>query len=81
MFRTSLFISIVMFIAVIILLSGTSDVLFAPRTFSNDSLGSAKLSLIQAVTESVTQKVVADQLKMDSLFSQECERLTSYLTK
>jgi hypothetical protein len=48
--------------------------LFPPRTFSNDSLAGAKLSLVRAVTESMTQKAIQNQLKIDSLLSQEWER-------
>jgi len=45
-----------------------------PRIFVNDPMASAKLSIVQALVESTTQKVVSNQLKLESLLSKECER-------
>lgn len=46
----------------------------------NDPMASAKLSVVHALAESVTQKAISNQMKLDSLLSKECERWTSDLT-
>ena len=53
---------------------GTSDILLPPITFVNNPMASAKLSVVQALAESATEKAVSNQLKLESLLSKECER-------
>jgi hypothetical protein len=48
---------------------GTSDILLPPRTFVNDPMASAKLSVVQALAESATEKAVSNQLILESLLS------------
>jgi len=43
---------------------GTSDIQLPPRTFVNDPMTSAKLSVVQALAESATQKAFSNQLKL-----------------